>query len=314
MLEQAIRVIKEIDAGAIRPQAFDNVLSGYSGEKIIALLQSLTGLRDAASEAYVEIGVFQGLTLLANASANRAVTCFGIDNFSQFDPAGVNLSHVMDRKRRLNAKNANLIVGDFEAALSADVEASLAGKRIGVYFVDGPHDYRSQLLCLLLARPFLAPGSFIIVDDCNYRHVRQASVDFVSTNREYKLLFEAYTACHPENMNATQLADARRGWWDGVNVIVHDPEDRLLGLSGSTDASRELFYQDHIVHAQKGAEFAVEAISFAESFLQPWRLPRAGGRLLRTVLAKSMNMRGRYANLNTYSLDLPAARVAELKA
>jgi hypothetical protein len=36
--------------------------------------------------------------------------------------------------------------------------------------------------------------------------------------------FEAYTRCHPENMDTPHTAQARNGWWNGVNVLVRDPE------------------------------------------------------------------------------------------
>ena len=309
MLEDAIRVIQSVEEGVIVPRTFQNVLSGYSGNKIIALLQSLTGLLTTQADCYLEIGVFQGLTLLSNAAANPSVLCFGIDNFSQFDAADNNLSLVLERRRQLNAENAELIVADFERALARAAQEKLAGRRVGMYFVDGPHDYRSQILCLLLARPILAANCVIVIDDCNYPHVRQASADFLTIEPTFKLLFEAYTRSHPENMDAPHAAQARSGWWNGVNVLVRDPEDRLPRVLPTLRPSRELFYQDHLVHAQRGAEIALEALRFAESILQPRQIPRAGMRLVRAVRGASKMMRARFSGLNTYSSELPAAHL-----
>jgi hypothetical protein len=44
----------------------------------------------------------------------------------------------------------------------------------GVYFYDGSHDYRSQLLGLLLAVPLLARRALLVLDDGNWPAVRQA--------------------------------------------------------------------------------------------------------------------------------------------
>jgi hypothetical protein len=54
------------------------------------------------------------------------------------------------------------------------------------------------------------------------------------------------------------------GGWNGTNVLGRDPEDRLTPVLPTLHPSRELFYQDHLVHAQRGAEIAVEALRFAE--------------------------------------------------
>src|SRR4051794_4125000 len=121
MLDKVICAIKNIEAGFARPRTFEEVLSGYSGDKIIALLQSLSALLTPPTECYLEIGVFQGLTLLANATANPSIACFGIDNFSQFDPAGNNLSVLLKRQRELNVENVELVVDDFEQALKQSI-------------------------------------------------------------------------------------------------------------------------------------------------------------------------------------------------
>ena len=313
ILEQIIQTLKDVEAGNVAARSYSEVLSGYSGEKIIALLQAVTAMRDPATECYLEVGVFQGMTLLSNAASNPSIECFGIDNFSQFDPGGHNLALVQDRQKRLGANNATLIVDDLECALM-EGSANLKGKRAGVYFVDGPHDYRSQILCLLLARHYLSERCVIVIDDCNYAHVRQANADFLSASPEFRLLFEAYTPSHPENMDAADLASARRGWWNGINVLLHDPDHRLPRVSCSVSPSRDLFLQDHLVHAQRGADIAVDAVSFAESLLKPWTIPTAGARLIRRVAKKSGEMRRRYSSLNTYSSDLPRAKLIEPRA
>jgi protein O-GlcNAc transferase len=71
--------------------------------------------------------------------------------------------------------------------------------RIGLYFCDGPQDYRSQLVGLLLAEPFLADRAIIVVDDQNFVAVKQATWDFLVVRTQASVLFELPTPgnCHP---------------------------------------------------------------------------------------------------------------------
>jgi hypothetical protein len=83
--------------------------------------------------------------------------------------------------------------------------------RIGVYFYDGPHDYRSQLIGLLLAVPLLADRAVIVVDDGNFAAVKQATWDFMAIWPEARLLFELPT---PGNCHAS--------FWNGLFVLAWD--------------------------------------------------------------------------------------------
>ena len=94
-----------------------------------------------------------------------------------FDPEKKNLSIVEERLTKLQLDNAFIINNDYEDALE-NLRHTIGDKKIGVYFIDGPHDYRSQLMCLELALPYLHEQAVIIVDDSNYRNVRQANRDF----------------------------------------------------------------------------------------------------------------------------------------
>src|SRR5690606_1223227 len=194
--------LREAHRDGLLDHARNDVLTGLSGTRLVGALQRLTSLL-REDECYCEVGVFQGLTLLSTAYANPSIACFGIDNFSQFDAGSVNEALVRQRADALNARNARLVNADFEVALRT-ADQWLEGRRVGVYFVDGPHDYRSQLVCLLRAKRLLAPGAVIVVDDANYEHVRRANADFLESHDEFALLFEAYTPCHPANMNEAQ--------------------------------------------------------------------------------------------------------------
>lgn len=284
-------------------------LTGYSGEKLIGALQRLSRLHDSDPTAcYLEIGVFQGLTLLSVASSAPSMPCHGIDNFAFFDPAGENLDIVKARRAALGADNANLINEDYEDALQG-LDRHVAGRRIAVLFVDGPHDYRSQLMCLQLALPHLHEQAIIVVDDSNYAHVRQANRDFLVTHPEFRLLFEAYTQCHPGNMRQDEHDDARKGWWNGVNILIRDPGCTLPVNYPPTQRDRSLFENDHIVHASPVASFLPAASSLLSAIdrLSPLAFVARAVALKLKMRDTASARKGLYHAMNTHSENLPKA-------
>ena len=249
-----------------KPSRQLDFLTGYSGEKLLNLLRRSAGLCKA-DEIYCEIGVFQGLSLISVAAENPEIPCVGIDNFAFFDADGTNKKTVLERAKRADTKNVDLIDLDYEDALEKMGEY-LQGRKIGVFFVDGPHDYRSQLMCLLLAKPHLSDDAIIVIDDSNYNHVRQANRDFIVTHPEFRLIFEEYTYTHPNNMTSVERAEAEAGWWNGVNVLVKDRSEKIPYAEPPTVRDRTIFENEHLVHSMRYSDAVIEALQFANS-LEP---------------------------------------------
>lgn len=283
-------------------------LTGFSGETMIGTLQGIAKYQASiGAGCYLEIGVFQGLSLLSVASVLDGAIVYGVDNFSQVDSQRLNQSIISERARDNNLSNFTLINSDYEDALES-LESHLGDSKIGIYFIDGPHDYRSQLVCLQLAKPYLSDLSVIVVDDCNYRHVRLANRDFLIANPEFKLLFESYTKCHPANMDKHSVSErgARKGWWNGVNIIVHDPNNELNQMVPETLRDRQLYENEHIVHSAKYGFGAPEAVFFLQS-LMSFRLFRALNQLVKMCFKfRRINKQllGCYDSMNTYSENL----------
>ena len=197
---------------------------------------------------------------------------------------------------------------DYEDALS-DLMSQTRNQKIAVYFVDGPHDYRSQLMCLELAKPHLAQNAIILIDDSNYQHVRQANRDFLLINPEFKLLFQAYTKCHPVNMNASDLKDARAGWWNGINIIVRDARNELKAEFPPTARDRTFFVNEHIVHSNQLAACSDRAVRFASAIYRFNPIKALGQlfKLLTEIRRKPVILRGKFESANTYSEKLPSS-------
>ncbi len=297
------KVIEKID-NAIRTSikegllTEDNgILTGFSGEKMVGTLQRLSKALLTPETCYLEVGVFKGLTLLSVAKEIGDIKAYGIDNFAYFDKEGKNYGIVKDRISKLSLNNVQIINKDYEDALE-NLETELGGKKVGVYFIDGPHDYRSQLMCLALIKPFLADNAVIIVDDCNYRHVRQANRDFLISHPEFKLAFQSYTKMHPLNLSESDRGNHEKGWWNGVNIIVHDKDNQLKTEFPPTFRSRTLYENEHGIHATKHPEvipFLFKLTNlFAPVVYQFSKLSK-----------KNDVIKGQYKAMNTYSEDLP---------
>lgn len=307
MIEKLRYAIEQADQHGLLQASAQHVLTGYSGKKIIGTLQRLAALfSETPDTCYLEIGVFQGLTLLSVASASPKLPCFGIDNFAYFDPNKENFNLILDRKAKLDTNNACLINNDYEDAL-ASLQAEIGTRKVGVYFVDGPHDYRSQLMCLQLAQPYLHEHAMIVVDDANYQHVRQANRDFLVTHKNFKLLFEAYTPAHPANLDKAGEAQAREGWWNGINVLVKDPDNLLPTMYPPTERCRLLYENEHMVHATAGAEYAPQVLRIMhEASRARWdRFILRFLHLYPSIRKHYKNHKNLFPSMNTYSEQLP---------
>lgn len=276
-------------------QLREDVLTGYSGHAIYGTLQRLAKEVLTKDTCYVEVGVFQGLTLLSTAMVAPEYDFFGIDNFAFLDPGKKNEQLIKTRSEKLGLSNVHLINADYEDALE-NLSQYLGNKKVGVYFVDGPHDYRSQLMCLLLIKPFLADNAVILVDDSNYRHVRQANRDFLQTHPEFKLLYQAYTPAHPVNMTPAQKEKSHKGWWDGINIIYKDINNALEPFFPETLRDRSLYEEEHNLHP----------IQYPELLGYAWRLLSKLKLIPLLVWIKKPRAiyTGKFKNGNTYSENL----------
>lgn len=280
-------------------------LTGLSNTSLTSLLQRLSKCLDVEEEVYLEVGVFQGLSLLSVAKSAEEVTCFGIDNFSQFDPNNRNLRLVKSRAKNIDCDNYQIINLDFEKAL-ADLSKFIGNKKVGLFFIDGPHDYRSQLLCLEMIKPHLSRNAVIVIDDCNYLHVRQASQDFLQLNKDFALLFQSYSDRHPHLIKEGE----RDQWWNGVNVIVRDPDIEFSRLNVPTDPDRKIFYVDHIYMSSKMPLLIGEINNLIVSItrLNLFQMLKSTRRIWK---ARKSPKTGKFSSRNTYSDNLQYEKLAK---
>ena len=157
-------------------------------------------------EAYVEIGIFHGASLIAAMLGNKDKRFVGIDSFGFRDAS---LEKVEANLARYGLARPEILVGDAFELVPAGV---LDGTRVGVWYYDAAHSYEAQLGGLRIAEPLLAPGALVIVDDTDWDDVARAMDD--------------YLAAQPRARRLLTIDGKSRGaphWWEGMQVLVWEP-------------------------------------------------------------------------------------------
>ena len=156
-------------------------------------------------EAYVEVGVYHGASLISAMVGNDGRRFVGIDSFAFRDTS---LEKVEQNLERFGLPRPELLVGD---AFELVPGGALEGTSIGLWYYDAAHDYDSQVEGLRIAEPLLAPGALVIVDDTDWTDVERAMDD--------------YLAQQPRARRILTVEGKSRGfpqWWEGMQVLVWD--------------------------------------------------------------------------------------------
>jgi Methyltransferase domain len=153
--------------------------------------------------SFVNVGVWNGFTLLSGMLGNPDKRCVGVDNFSEF---GGPREQFLSRFNSYKSEAHHFYDADYRDYF----ENSHSGE-IGFYIYDGNHSYENQMAGLKTAEPFLGQGAIVLVDDTNGVEPRQATLDFIGRNAsKYELLLDA---CTRGNKHPT--------FWNGIMVFRH---------------------------------------------------------------------------------------------
>ena len=179
-------------------------VQNFARENNLALL-NLAANCLGPDEAYVEVGVFHGASLIAAMLGNEGKLFVGIDSF-QF--RGTSLEDVEANLARYGLDVPEIVVGD---AFELVPGGALGDVRIGVWYYDAAHSFEAQMEGLRIAEPHLVPGALVIVDDTDWDDVDRA--------------IEAYLAEQPRVSRILTIDGDTRGapqWWEGMQVLVWD--------------------------------------------------------------------------------------------
>jgi len=176
---------------------------GLATPNTLALVNHAVSLLDDG-EAYVEVGTFQGASLIGALLGNENRHAVAIDRFSM---RGASVERLEGNLARFDlAGRATILVGDvFELVRDGALEAV----RIGVWYYDAAHDYESQLEGLRVAEPYLVPGALLIVDDSDWERVSRAVDDYLDAQPRARRILDLPGEDHGHPQ-----------WWAGMQVLV----------------------------------------------------------------------------------------------
>jgi protein O-GlcNAc transferase len=190
-----------------RDRRFQPIADGVENlaqENNLALL-NLAASCLGRDEAYVEVGVYHGASLIAAMLGNDDKRFVGIDalRFS-----GTSLDKIEANLARFGLEVPEIVVDDAFELVPA---GALGDTRIGVWYYDAAHSFEAQIEGLRIAEPHLVPGALVIVDDTDWEDVERA--------------LDAYLADQPRAHRLLAIDGKSRGapqWWEGMQVLVWD--------------------------------------------------------------------------------------------
>jgi predicted O-methyltransferase YrrM len=187
-----------------RFQPIADEVENLARENNLALL-NLAASCLGKDEAYVEVGVYHGASLIAAMLGNDDKRFVGIDAL-QF--GGTSLDKIEANIARFGLEVPEIVVGDAFELVPA---GALGDTRIGVWYYDAAHSFEAQVDGLRIAEPHLVPGALLIVDDTDWEDVERA--------------LDVYLADQPRARKVLTIDGKSRGapqWWEGTQVLVWD--------------------------------------------------------------------------------------------
>ncbi len=185
-------------------------IKGLSSPKVCNFLNQLVAHMDPG-ENYLEIGCFQGLTLMSAAYKNRGKTCIACDKirfWGRHTGFGFMVKRALYGNMKRYGDQAATIV--FHHMKSQRLfKKQLVPSPVGVYFYDGDHSYSATKQHVVVAAPLLSEKSVLLMDDWNDPAIQRGTYDgFRQAGLE--VLWERELA--GENFNTS-------GWWNGLAVF-----------------------------------------------------------------------------------------------
>ena len=187
-------------------------MASYKKLMLMSLIASL--LPEDASECYLEVGTFQGKSLVAALKDNPRVNAIACDNFSEFDDSGVNQIALERNLQRYGLQErVKFFNMDFRRLLDGWHERRLP--RIGGYFYDGAHDKASQYDGIKHVEPHLADRALVVVDDWRFAedsrsYAEAGTLQAISESpNDWRVL---YTLPARFNGDLDQ-------WWNGLGIL-----------------------------------------------------------------------------------------------
>jgi predicted O-methyltransferase YrrM len=162
-------------------------------------------------ECYLEVGTFQGKSLVSAAHGNPRRAMYACDNFSEFS----DLNSPEQLRANLARHGLDDTVTFFDADFRDVLDREHVADPVGLYFYDGAHDEQSQYDGIVRAEPLLADEALVLVDDWRYAedshsYAKAGTERAIADSRhDWRVLYEL-----PARRNGDLAM-----WWNGLGVL-----------------------------------------------------------------------------------------------
>ena len=181
-------------------------MDGMSGTKTRHFYNNLLSTEDAR---YLEIGTWKGSSVCSAMCSNKAkVTC--IDNWSEF--GGPKSEFLVNFQKFKGENEAFFIEND---CFRVDVSTL---PKFNIYMYDGNHTNESHFRALLHYYNCLDDVFIFIVDDWNWKDVRDGTMNSIK-KLNLKVLYEREIRLTWDNSH-TPVSIAKDSWWNGIYVAI----------------------------------------------------------------------------------------------
>ena len=181
-------------------------MEGMSGTKTRHFYNNLLNTADAR---YLEIGTWKGSSVCSAMYGNKAnIVC--IDNWSEF--GGPKDEFILNFEKFKGKNDARFIESDcFKVDIS---ELS----KFNIYMYDGNHSHDSHYKALLHYYDCLDDVFIFLVDDWNWKAVRNATRKSIQ-DLNLTILYEQEIRLTWDNSHTSQ-PQAKETWWNGIYVAI----------------------------------------------------------------------------------------------
>ena len=183
---------------------------GMSGRKYRMLINSLVGRIE--QPRYLEIGSWAGSTAAA-AMYGHALKAVCIDNWSEFGGPKDVFEQVTNQARASGRVEFGFLESDFR-----QVNYGAIGD-YNIYLFDGPHLYQDQYDGVSLVQPALTPEHILVVDDWNFRQVRDGTRHALAA-LEATCLFALEIRTTQDDSHAQLASGENSDWHNGYFIGV----------------------------------------------------------------------------------------------
>lgn len=217
-------------------------------------------------DVYCEIGCLPGANLIAALLNHPECMAYAVEDLARVDAEPDAIEQLTEKLAAFSLDEQVFFCDQPFEAFFNDLQQMASEDRIGVYFYNEKADYRSVILGLMLAAPFLSDQALIVIAQAHLGTVQQATWDFLASYPQAHLLIAlAADADHTKTdsnsflvlgWSATKLPEANQFDWHRrdravIDAIYHLPAYSNLDLEALRKDAVQLHVEGQLTKAEQ---------------------------------------------------------------